>query len=137
MAIFKRLLRPAQNEDGTQTLLIAGYNDVTNEGRIGRHTIADTLDAQAWFDDPPNETAILDALAAGQEDERVVHWFRFRQMVDTISNERDWIATTLPLIDAMTAQQTKAVLKRVMRQNRGMMNAIQAIARQILKDDRI
>ena len=57
---------------------------------------------------------------------------KFDELAGLLTDEIDWLDTTIPLIDGMDAAQLQTVIKRLAQENRYMLRAWQYVARRLL-----
>ena len=57
---------------------------------------------------------------------------KFDELAGLLTNEIDWLDTTIPLINGMDAAQLQAVIKRLAQENRYILRAWQYVARKLL-----
>ena len=57
---------------------------------------------------------------------------KFDELAGLLTDEIDWLDTTIPLIDGMDAAQLQAVIKRLAQENRYMLRAWQYATRKLL-----
>lgn len=116
------------NQDETNQLVwhfqLIGEHSSDGTVRIARtsQTLAADEDPQDWL--AANGATAQALVDVGDVDERVTDRFNFRDLKTKAANELDYLNTTIPQIDTMTAAQVRDVVKRLAQENRQIIKAM-------------
>ena len=125
------LIRYVYDEENPMTvyLVVEGF---AGDGQFKTASITTTLSEETpeeWFTDVTNEVEIQAEIDAGQVNTEREDRHYVRELGADIATELSWLDSTIPQIDGMALADLRSTLKRLAKENQGMLKAWQLLVR--------